>query len=90
MGIRKKGRRKIVCSDKLYIWYVDLDYDSPEYLLNIVAEDKSLILTCPLNEEYPYIVSKGKVFQNQVQSDRHISESLHSPHHFYQLVHLGQ
>ncbi len=65
MSIRKKGRRKIVCSDKLYIWYVDLDYDSPEYLLNIVAEDKSLILTCPLNEEYPYIVSKGKVFQNQ-------------------------
>lgn len=31
MGVRKKGRRKIRCSDKLYIWYVQLDFDSPNY-----------------------------------------------------------
>ena len=47
MGVRKKGRRKIRCSDKLYIWYVQLDFDSPNYLLNVIAEDKTLILSCP-------------------------------------------
>lgn len=65
MGVRKKGRRKIRCSDKDFVWFVKLDDDSPDYILNIVAEDKTLILTCPLHMENPYIISKGAVFQNQ-------------------------
>lgn len=65
MGVRKKGRRKIRCSDKSFVWFVKLDYDSPDYLLHIIAEDKTLILTCPLHMESPYVVSKGSVFQNQ-------------------------
>ena len=66
MGVRKKGRRKIRCSDKLYIWYVQLDFDSPNYLLNVIAEDKTLILSCPLHTEKPYIISKGRAFQNRM------------------------
>lgn len=66
MSVRKKSRRKIQYNDKLYTWYVKLDYESPDYLLNVVAEDKSLILTCPLHKEKPYIISKGKIFQNQM------------------------
>lgn len=44
MSIRKKGRRKIVCEDKNYAWYVEEDYDSLYYLLRIVAENNSLII----------------------------------------------
>lgn len=64
MGVRKKGRRKIVCENEKYVWYVDLDYDSPYYILNIISEDKHLIISCPLNMKIPYIISKGRLFQN--------------------------
>ena len=66
MSIRKKGRRKIVCGDKQYIWYVHYDNESPYCLLNVAAEDKSLIISCPLNMETPYIIiQSGKCFQGE-------------------------
>jgi hypothetical protein len=30
-----------------------------------VSVDKHLILACPIDSETPYIISKGKVFQNK-------------------------
>lgn len=68
MGVRKKGRRKIICDDKRYIWYVEMDCDSPYNILNIVSEDKTLIIACPLKMETPYIISKGNMFQNQIMN----------------------
>ena len=66
MSIRKKGRRKIVCGDKQYIWYVHYDNESPYCLLNVAAEDKSLIISCPLNMELPYvIIYNGTYFQGE-------------------------
>ena len=55
MGVRKKGRRKITVDDKVYIWYVSPDDESDYYLLNIVSEDKSYVLTCPLKTEVSYL-----------------------------------
>lgn len=65
MGVCKKGRRKIHVDNREYIWYVELDYDSPYHLLNIVSEDKLLILSCPIEAETAHVISKGKVFQNK-------------------------
>ncbi len=65
MGVRKKGRRKISVGGKEYIWYVETDYDSPYHILNIVSGDKQLILACPIDAKTPYLISKGKVFQNK-------------------------
>ena len=65
MGVRKKGRRKITVDDKVYIWYVSPDDESDYYLLNIVSEDKSYVLTCPLKTEVSYLISKGKLFKNE-------------------------
>ena len=65
MGVMKKGRRKITVSDKSYVWYVGSDYDSPYHILNIVSDDKALILSCPLKTETAYIISKGNMFQNE-------------------------
>ena len=64
MGVKKKGRRKVVCNKKTYIWYVALDNDSPYHILHIVSEDKDLIIQCPLKMATPYIISTGKIFQN--------------------------
>lgn len=61
MAIRKKGRRKIVCDGKNYVWYVNLDYESPLMLLHICAEDKSMVLVYPVGSNY--IVNEGKMFQ---------------------------
>jgi len=65
MGIARKGRRKIIVSNKCYVWYVETDYDSPYYILNIVSNDKLLIISCPLKTETAYIISKGNMFQNK-------------------------
>lgn len=70
MSVRKKGRRKIVYESKKYVWYVELDYDSPYYILNIISEDKQLIIACPLNMRKHYIISKGSTFQN-IKSNGH-------------------
>ena len=64
MGVAKKSRRKIAVSDKRYVWWVELDYDSPYHILNIVSEDKALIISCPVKTDIPYIISKGNMFQN--------------------------
>lgn len=29
MGVAKKDRRNIIVSDKRYVWYVEMDHDSP-------------------------------------------------------------
>lgn len=63
MSVRKKGRRKIVCDTKLYIWYVALGR-GPYPFLTVISDDKQLILACPLHAERSYVISKGKLFQN--------------------------
>ena len=68
MGINKKGKRKICVENKEYVWYVNEDYDRPYYVLNILSEDKSLIVSCPLKTETAYLICKGIVFQNQKTS----------------------
>lgn len=65
MGVRKKGRRKIVCNNQEYVWYVALDDDSVYYILNIRSEDKSLILSYPIKTRTSYIISMGRVFQGK-------------------------
>ena len=64
MAVRTKGRRKIIVENTLYLWYISLDKDSPYYMCNIVSEDKSVIMSCPLKTKMPYVISKGRIFQN--------------------------
>lgn len=70
MSVRKKGRRKIVCNGKLYSWYVALDEDSPYDVLNVVSDNKELIIACPLNTKTPYVISKGNTFQKRKTNGR--------------------
>lgn len=70
MGVRTKGRRKIIVNDNLYVWYIEQDYDSEYNILNIISEDKSLIISSPLKVNIPYVISKGNVFQNRSTDGR--------------------
>ena len=63
MSIRRKGRRRIIVGGRRYTWYVAPDDDSPLLMLQIVSEDKYLILTCPLRTDPVYVISKGRCFQ---------------------------
>lgn len=65
MSVRTKNRRKIIVDNRLYLWYVALDNNSPYCIFHIVSDDKSVILDCPLKAETSYIISKGRIFQNQ-------------------------
>lgn len=84
MSVRAKHRRKIVRGGKTYVWYVlsgegERDYwmrvslieEGGEWgtpFLHIISEDKTLILTVPLDAPKPYAVSKGRVFQGKQTS----------------------
>ncbi len=59
MAVRTKGRRRITVDNKLYVWCVALDFDSSYYVCNIVSEDKSVVISCPLETEIPYAIFKG-------------------------------
>ena len=56
MGVKTKGRRKIVVNDTQYIWYVSDNYDGCGFVLNILSQDKKFIvkyqLSQPNGEEY--------------------------------------
>ncbi|MDE6733549.1 MAG: hypothetical protein K2J77_11825 [Oscillospiraceae bacterium] len=73
MAVRKKSRRKLVHGGKSYVWYIlagDRDYWTHYYtnlwetpFLHIISEDKTLILTIPLDVPKPYAISKGRAFR---------------------------
>lgn len=68
MGISAKGKRKITVRERQYVWNVALDKDTPYLCLNIVSEDKRLILSCPLHMQSNYVISKGNEFQKKKTS----------------------
>lgn len=70
MSVLKKGRRKIICDNQEYVWYVSQDDESDYYILHIISEDKRLILSVPLQVTTPYVISKGNIFQGQITNGR--------------------
>ena len=65
MSVSAKGRRQIIVGNQKYFWCVALDDDSPYHVLNIVSDDKCLILSCPLKTGTDSIISKGREFQTK-------------------------
>ena len=68
MGVSKKGRRKITVDGQDYVWYAAPDDDSPFVMLNVISEDKSVILACPLGTGKSYVISKGRSFRGKQTS----------------------
>jgi len=69
MSVCKQKRRKIICNDKEYIWYVKPDEDYfNEFVLHIISDDKRLIILYLINSDY--IISIGRQFQSRKSSGR--------------------
>ncbi|WP_018883055.1 hypothetical protein [Paenibacillus massiliensis] len=68
MGIRKKYKRKIIRSNRLFYWYVEPDIDDERIIkLHIVSENKKLLVTYEVGQysiknKTPIIVIIGEEF----------------------------
>ena len=64
MGVRTKGRRKIVVDGQEYVWYVAENYDGPGNVLHLASHDKKLAVMYPIYDEIKqqYIVILGERF----------------------------
>ncbi len=63
MGVRTKWRRRIRVGDRLFIWYVCEDYDSPDMVLQVVSEDKKFIVRYHLGQaDDPFLIVIGAEF----------------------------
>ena len=69
MGVSTKGRRSIQYKNKNFIWWVGQNGDDMDKIwLNIVSEDKSIVLAYRVGEGDFFIVSKGRIFQGEKKS----------------------
>lgn len=71
MGVLKKGRRVVLYKNQAFVWWVGKDEDSCDQVwLNIVSEDKSIVLAYRIGEGDFFIISKGRMFQGKETSGR--------------------
>ena len=70
MGVSGKGRRKLQYKGTKFLWWVAPDEDDCDKIyLNIVSEDKSIILSYNVGDGGCFVVtSKGRVFQGHKTS----------------------
>jgi hypothetical protein len=50
MAISKKGKRKIIYNEELFFWYIKKDDDYGTDYLNIVKEDRSVVIYYRINQ----------------------------------------
>lgn len=71
MGVSKKGRRNIEYNNQTDVWWVGKDDDSCDQVwLNIVSDDKRIVLSYRVGEGDFFIISKGRIFQGKETSGR--------------------
>lgn len=69
MGTLTKGRRSIKYKNQTFVWWVGKNGDDEDKIwLNIVSEDKSIVLAYRVGEGDFFIVSKGRIFQGEKTS----------------------
>lgn len=78
MGVSGKGRRTLRYKDTKFIWWVSPEEDDCDKIyLNIVSEDKSIILSYNVGDGGCFVVtSKGRVFQGHKTSGNWESYSI--------------
>ena len=68
LSISTNSRRRIIVGGHTYIWYVAMYNNTPYNVLNIVSDDKYLILSCPLHTKAEYVINKGRIFKTKETS----------------------
>jgi len=71
MGVSTKGRRRIQYQGQNFVWWVAPDGDDCDRIyLNIVSEDKSIVLAYRVDGESFYIISKGRRLHGEETSGK--------------------
>lgn len=71
MGVSAKGRRRISYQGQNFVWWVAPDGDDCDRIyLNIVSEDKSIVLAYRVNGESFCIISKGRRLHGEKTSGK--------------------
>ena len=71
MGVSARGRRRISYQGLNFVWWVAPDGDDCDRIyLNIVSEDKSIVLACKLDGESSGIISKGRCLHGERTSGK--------------------
>lgn len=69
MGVLKKARRSIEYKGQTFIWWVGTNKDDEDKIwLNIVSDDKKIVLAYRVGEGDFSIISKGRFFQGRKTS----------------------
>ena len=50
MGFSKKGKRKIIYNEEIFYWFIKRDEDYGTDHLNIIKEDRSLVIFYRVNQ----------------------------------------
>ncbi|MDE5699786.1 MAG: hypothetical protein K2I96_20675 [Lachnospiraceae bacterium] len=71
MGVSAKGRRRISYQGQSFVWWIAPDGDDCDRVyLNIVSEDKSIILAYRVDGESFRIISKGRRLHGEQTSGK--------------------
>ena len=71
MGVLLKGRRRIYYNGQNFVWWVAPDSDDCDQIyLNIVSEDKSIVLAYKVCDGSFHIINKGRRFQGEKTSGK--------------------
>lgn len=71
MGVSAKGRRRIQYQGQNFVWWVAPDGDDCDRIyLNIVSEDKRIVLSYRVNGESFRIISKGRQLHGEKTSGK--------------------
>ncbi|MDE6054832.1 MAG: hypothetical protein K2G55_13980 [Lachnospiraceae bacterium] len=71
MGVSAKGRRRIQYHGQNFVWWIAPDSDDCDRIyLNIVSEDKSIVLAYRVNRESFRIISKGRRLHGEKTSGK--------------------
>ena len=69
MSVSKKGRRSIEYKNQTFVWWVGKNEDDADKIwLNIISDDKKIVLAYRVGEGDFHIVSKGCLFQGKKTS----------------------
>ena len=71
MGVSTKGRRQIQYKGQNFIWWVAPDGDDCDRIyLNIVSEDKGVVLAYRVGDGSFHIINKGRCFRGEKASGK--------------------
>ena len=69
MSVSKKGRRSIKYKNQTFVWWVGENPDDEDRIwLNIISDDKKIVLSYRIGEGDFFVVNKGCFFQGKKTS----------------------